>query len=82
MDRIEAGIEQAVGGLTADPEGFRTVSRSIMTTDTRPKLYSERGHVEGKEITLLGMAKGAAMIGPAHGDHARVPVDRCADLGQ
>ncbi len=64
MDRIEAGIEQAVGGLTADPDGFRTVSRSIMTTDTRPKTYSERGLVGGKEITLLGMAKGAAMIGP------------------
>ena len=64
MDRIEAGIELAVGGLTSDPEGFRTVSRSIMTTDTRPKIYSERGLIERREITLLGMAKGAAMIGP------------------
>jgi glutamate N-acetyltransferase / amino-acid N-acetyltransferase len=35
-----------------------------MTTDTHPKIVSERRNLSGKEVTLLGLAKGAAMIGP------------------
>ena len=35
-----------------------------MTTDTRPKIVSERQTIAGRDVTLLGMAKGAAMIGP------------------
>jgi glutamate N-acetyltransferase / amino-acid N-acetyltransferase len=64
MDRIEAGLIQAVAGLRADPDGFRAASASIMTTDTRPKIVSLRQTIAGREVTLLGVAKGAAMIGP------------------
>jgi glutamate N-acetyltransferase/amino-acid N-acetyltransferase len=64
MDRVEAGLEQATVGLSADPESFRTAALSIMTTDTRPKIVCERRTVGGREVRLLGMAKGAAMIGP------------------
>ena len=35
-----------------------------MTTDTRPKLVSLSQTIGGREVTLLGLAKGAAMIGP------------------
>ena len=35
-----------------------------MTTDTRPKIAAERQTIGGREVTLLGLAKGAAMIGP------------------
>ncbi len=64
MDRLESGLEPAVAGLTSDPDGFRTAARSIITTDTRPKIVSERRVIDGREVNLLGLAKGAAMIGP------------------
>jgi glutamate N-acetyltransferase / amino-acid N-acetyltransferase len=64
MDKIEAGIATAVAGLSAGPDAFQTVAASIMTTDTRPKIVSMRQTIAGKEVTLLGIAKGAAMIGP------------------
>ena len=64
MDKIEAGIEKAVAGLSDSPEAFQTVAASIITTDTRPKIVSQRQTIDGREVTLLGIAKGAAMIGP------------------
>jgi glutamate N-acetyltransferase/amino-acid N-acetyltransferase len=64
MERLEAGLEQAVARLAADPEAFRTAATAIMTTDTRPKLVSDRRVIGDRTITILGMAKGAAMIGP------------------
>jgi len=64
MDRIEAGLKAAFGGLSADPESFDAASRAILTTDTRPKVVSLT-HGEGERaFSLLGFAKGAAMIGP------------------
>jgi glutamate N-acetyltransferase/amino-acid N-acetyltransferase len=44
--------------------GVRAFSRAIMTTDTRPKIASARFRVASKEVTLLGIAKGAGMIHP------------------
>jgi glutamate N-acetyltransferase / amino-acid N-acetyltransferase len=67
MPRVEAGIRAALEELTevpSDPSSFHEVSRAIMTTDTRPKVVSLRREVDGRAVTLLGLAKGAAMIGP------------------
>jgi glutamate N-acetyltransferase/amino-acid N-acetyltransferase len=64
MDRLEAGLEQAVAGLTVEPAGFHTAAAAILTTDTRPKIVSEHRTIDGRDITLLGLAKGAAMIAP------------------
>jgi glutamate N-acetyltransferase/amino-acid N-acetyltransferase len=64
MDRIEAGLVAAAPGLSADPESFRTAAQAILTTDTRAKIVS-LSHGEGASAySLLGIAKGAAMIGP------------------
>jgi len=35
-----------------------------MTTDTKPKAAISRGRVNGEEVTLAGIAKGAGMISP------------------
>jgi glutamate N-acetyltransferase / amino-acid N-acetyltransferase len=64
MEKIEAGIAKAVAGLSAGPEAFQTAAAAIMTTDTRPKIVSQRQTIAGRDVTLLGIAKGAAMIGP------------------
>lgn len=64
MDRIEAGLKSAFADLSADPESFDAASRAILTTDTKPKVVS-LSHGEGERaFSLLGIAKGAAMIGP------------------
>jgi glutamate N-acetyltransferase/amino-acid N-acetyltransferase len=60
MDRILPGIATAAGRLAAGPAAFEAVSRAIMTTDTRPKV----AHRMTGDATVLGFAKGAAMIGP------------------
>ena len=64
MPRVEAGLRAALDDLSDDPARFHEASRAIMTTDTRPKIVSLRREVNGGTITLLGLAKGAAMIGP------------------
>ncbi|EPR43526.1 Arginine biosynthesis bifunctional protein ArgJ [Desulfovibrio sp. X2] len=39
-------------------------AKAIMTTDTFPKLVWRRIEINGKEVRLMGMAKGAGMICP------------------
>jgi len=50
--------------LRADPAGFATFTRAIMTTDTRPKWAATRCRIGGRTVRLLGCAKGAGMIHP------------------
>lgn len=64
MDRVTAGVRSALGATTADASGFRDASNAILTTDTRPKVVSARREIDGRPVSLLGLAKGAAMIGP------------------
>ncbi|MCX6374500.1 MAG: bifunctional glutamate N-acetyltransferase/amino-acid acetyltransferase ArgJ, partial [Armatimonadetes bacterium] len=62
MDKIAAGIEEAVRSLSAD--GGINAARAIMTTDTRPKEASVEIEIGGKTVRIGGMAKGAGMICP------------------
>jgi glutamate N-acetyltransferase/amino-acid N-acetyltransferase len=64
MNRFEAGLRAAVGSALPDWASFDEASRAILTTDTRPKVVSSRRSIGGEPVTLLGLAKGAAMIGP------------------
>lgn len=61
MERIEQGIPSLVTRLS--PQGFPDCAEAIMTTDTHPKIITERVAADD-EITILGMAKGAGMIRP------------------
>ena len=45
--------------------GFQDASRAILTTDSHPKVVSLRRTLGGQPVALLGLAKGAAMIGPS-----------------
>ncbi len=45
MEKIEAGLEHAMSGLSREPAGFLAAARAIITTDTRPKLVSERRNI-------------------------------------
>jgi glutamate N-acetyltransferase/amino-acid N-acetyltransferase len=48
----------------AKPEAFEQAARAIMTTDTYPKLATRKTEIDGVEITINGIAKGAGMIAP------------------
>jgi glutamate N-acetyltransferase/amino-acid N-acetyltransferase len=61
MDKVENGIEEAVKVLSNDPLPF---AEAIMTTDTKVKMHNTRVTIDGKEITVLGIAKGSGMIHP------------------
>jgi len=62
IDRLEAGLPAAVGALKAD--AWLDAAEGIMTTDTLPKAASRQVSVNGRTVTVSGIAKGAGMIRP------------------
>ncbi|MES9833695.1 MAG: bifunctional glutamate N-acetyltransferase/amino-acid acetyltransferase ArgJ [Candidatus Thiodiazotropha sp. DIVDIV] len=62
VERMLQAFPKALQGLV--PEGWESASRTIMTTDTRPKLASRRFEVDGVTVQVTGMAKGSGMICP------------------
>ena len=62
VERIEAGMPQAIANLKAD--NWYNAAETIMTTDTQPKAASRTVEIAGKTITLTGISKGAGMIKP------------------
>jgi glutamate N-acetyltransferase/amino-acid N-acetyltransferase len=63
LERLRVGVKAACGELRC--EGADDFARAIMTTDTRPKTACAGLKLDGRSITLLGIAKGAGMIAPA-----------------
>ncbi len=63
-EKIAAGIPLAVEKLGRTAEHLEAAARSIMTTDTVPKIVSRRLSSGGKTWTVTGVCKGAAMIAP------------------
>jgi glutamate N-acetyltransferase / amino-acid N-acetyltransferase len=61
-----AAIANHVGRLKSElsPDKFELVARAIMTTDTVPKTARATVRIGERQITLIGMAKGAGMIMP------------------
>jgi glutamate N-acetyltransferase/amino-acid N-acetyltransferase len=64
MDKVIPGIAAAAGRLSSDGDALVAAARGMMTTDTRPKISSRTITLDGKQISVCGIAKGAAMIGP------------------
>ena len=62
VEKILAGLSDLVKGLS--PDKAPLVARAIMTTDTFPKMISRTIKISHREVTLLGIAKGAGMIAP------------------
>ncbi|KAI8348026.1 ArgJ family protein [Choanephora cucurbitarum] len=65
MDKIESGIRDAFGKLSADhQEGWMNAAEAFMTTDTFPKLRSKEYSLQGQAFRMAGISKGAGMIHP------------------
>ena len=62
MDRVRAALPKLVKALS--PQGGHAAAEAIMTTDTRPKEAALRLEVNGRTVTLGGIAKGVGMIEP------------------
>jgi glutamate N-acetyltransferase/amino-acid N-acetyltransferase len=59
-------ITRILGDLAqkGDASGWRAAAEAIMTTDTFPKLATATAEIDGKRVTINGIAKGSGMIAP------------------
>ncbi len=63
-EKIQAKLPELIAARSPSQRGVLAFARAIMTTDTRPKIASARLQVGSKDVTVLGIAKGAGMIHP------------------
>jgi glutamate N-acetyltransferase/amino-acid N-acetyltransferase len=62
MNKIQSSIPHLVKSLS--PLGLSDFAEAIMTTDTFPKIVVKKDNIDGREVTLCGIAKGSGMIMP------------------
>jgi glutamate N-acetyltransferase/amino-acid N-acetyltransferase len=62
IDKIRAGLPVAFGALAADQGP--AAARAILTTDPFPKEAAAVVDIDGRTVTIGGMAKGSGMIEP------------------
>jgi len=62
IDRITRGLPAAVANCKAD--NWFNAAHAIMTTDIVPKAASRQVQIDGKTVTVTGIAKGSGMIRP------------------
>jgi glutamate N-acetyltransferase/amino-acid N-acetyltransferase len=61
LESVQRGIDAACDRLGAE---WLPAAQAIMTTDTAPKALSRTLTIDGRAVTVTGMAKGAGMIKP------------------
>lgn len=62
MDKLEAGIKDAIANLSADGSG--NAGRAIITTDTHSKSVTCEFELSGKTVRMGAIAKGSGIIRP------------------
>jgi len=62
MDRVRTALPKLVKALS--PQGGGAAAEAIMTTDTRPKAVAVKVDVNGRPVTIGGIAKGVGMLEP------------------
>lgn len=64
MEAVEQGIRDSANALGDSEQHFLDSADGILTTDQSRKIANRSLDLGGKRIELVGMAKGAGMIGP------------------
>ncbi len=64
LDAFKRGIPAACAALSSSPESGHDAELAIMTTDLIPKECVVTFELDGKPVTVAGMAKGSGMIHP------------------
>lgn len=62
--KVLAALPEAKAALGSTAEHAELFAQAIMTTDTRRKIARATVDVDGRQIRLFGVAKGAGMIAP------------------
>jgi glutamate N-acetyltransferase/amino-acid N-acetyltransferase len=62
IDRIEAGLDAAIQDAKSD--NWLRASEAIMTTDTVAKAFGAQVLIDGVQVSITGISKGAGMIRP------------------
>lgn len=79
-EKLIAVLPQVAAELGNTPAHVRQFAEAIMTTDTRTKTASTAVDVDGTQIHILGVAKGAGMIAPQLVPHATMLVYLFTDI--
>jgi glutamate N-acetyltransferase/amino-acid N-acetyltransferase len=64
VEKILAALPALARARSSMPDSYASVTRAIMTTDTRPKWAAASCRIGGRTVRLLGCTKGAGMIAP------------------
>ncbi len=64
MGKVAAGISAAALELAGNEQGFLNACDGILTTDIARKIADRKFDLGGKTTHIVGMCKGAGMIGP------------------
>ena len=62
LKKMVFGIDHLLKSLSYT--NWDNASKAIMTTDTKNKLVKQRVIIDGKELRVIGVAKGSGMIAP------------------
>jgi glutamate N-acetyltransferase / amino-acid N-acetyltransferase len=81
VEKVRAALAALRNALGNTSEHFAAIAGAIMTTDTKPKTAFATVQIDGTEVRLAGIAKGAGMIHPqvAAPPHATMLVYLCTD---
>jgi glutamate N-acetyltransferase/amino-acid N-acetyltransferase len=64
IEKILEAVPQLVRDRKVEAGAFEELARAIMTTDTHPKWAAAKCRIDGKQVRVLGCAKGSGMIEP------------------
>lgn len=78
MKKVLSGIREAASQLadtklSHSPKAGELAARAIMTTDTKPKQVAVHFELDGKEVAIGGICKGAGMIAPGMSETGAPP---------
>jgi glutamate N-acetyltransferase / amino-acid N-acetyltransferase len=73
-DKVKAAIPGLAGRLGSDQASFREVAQAILTTDTVEKTAFAQIEIDGREVRIAALCKGAGMIHPQLVPHATMLV--------
>jgi glutamate N-acetyltransferase/amino-acid N-acetyltransferase len=62
VEKVQTAISDLINAL--DGDGVSLLAEAIMTTDTVPKVVTQKGQLGGTVFTVTGVAKGSGMIRP------------------
>jgi glutamate N-acetyltransferase/amino-acid N-acetyltransferase len=82
VEKVRAALPALSAAVGDTPDHFASVAAAIMTTDTRPKTAHATLDIDGHQVRIAGIAKGAGMIHPqlAAAPHATMLVYLCTDV--